>query len=307
MYDMDEHIEYPDVPDPFREVQQTLDAFVAINYETARSANIGINPASQDMLVYYQGRIIDIIRNNPPLESVPKYFRDGRQDYLWYSDFYDDITKDVYHKYRIFAKPVNEITTANYAEELAKIDLPYFTELVNLISLERLLPDYQSIEYDLKDINTPPESTEATLQESISEPKQRLPAKRSYEPKLTDKQYRKIAECIESIELFRNKIKVSQFKQLFTGKLSDPLQVANQKSLVYLLDQLSENKYIKKAWISVADKNRDFISFRTDGNKRRYGAEPHFINMQQFLNNRNRNKREYIEGLIEIDELIEEL
>lgn len=300
-------MEYPDVPDPFREVQQTLDAFVAINYETARSANIGIDPASQDMLVYYQGRIIDIIRNNPPLESVPKYFHDGRQDYLWYSNFYDDITKDVYHKYRIFAQPKNEITTANYTEELAKIDLPYFTELVNLISLKRLLADYQNAEYESKDINTPSEQTEASSPEQIPESKQRLSSKRSYEPKLTDKQYRLIAECIESIELFRNKIKVSQLKQLFTGKLSDPLQVANQKSLVYLLDQLSENKYIKKAWISVADKNHDFISFRTDGNKRRYGAEPHFITMQQFLNNRNRNKREYIEGLIEIDELIEEL
>ena len=77
--------------------------------------------------------------------------------------------------------------------------------------------------------------------------------------------------------------------------------------MVYLLDQLSEHKYIKAQWVSVADGNKDFISFRTEGNKERYGDNKHYIGMQQLLNCRNRNKREQIFGLEDIDTLIEKL
>ena len=59
--------------------------------------------------------------------------------------------------------------------------------------------------------------------------------------------------------------------------------------------------------MSVADGNKDFISFRTKGNKERYGDEDHYINMGQLNNNRNKNKRELIFGLENIDDLIEEL
>lgn len=83
--------------------------------------------------------------------------------------------------------------------------------------------------------------------------------------------------------------------------------MTNQKSLVYLFDRLSEHKYIKKEWISVADGNKDFVSFRTEGNKERYGDNTHYINMQQLLNCRNRNKKERITGLEDIHNLIDEL
>ncbi len=107
--------------------------------------------------------------------------------------------------------------------------------------------------------------------------------------------------------MFRSKIKISELKKLLSGKLPEPLQVTNQKTLVYLLDQLSEHKYIKDKWVSVGDGNKDFISFRTEGNKERYGDNKHYIGMQQLLNCRNRNKREQIFGLENIDTLIDEL
>ncbi len=129
--------------------------------------------------------------------------------------------------------------------------------------------------------------------------------KRSYEPKLTDKQYALLAECIETIKLFRRRVKVTELKKLLKGKLPEPLQITNQKSLVYLLDLLKENKYIKETWMSVAEGNKDFISFRSEGNERRYGSEPHFITMQQFLNNRRRSQREAIYGLDAIEDTID--
>lgn len=324
MFDYDDDIEYMDFSEEgFQEVQKCLNYFVTVNYETALGLLYRMKPTPEDITLY-KGKVLDIIRHNPPLESIPRYFRDGREDYLWYSDFYDDITKEVYQHYRTFTAPAVEITPANYVEELAKIELPYFRELIDLISLEKLCMLYES--------NQPSNETEADMEEEVDiytdaetgkediadisqeleaggqiKPAQseRKPKKRSYEPKLNGKQYTLLAECVEDIKLFRRKVKTSELKKLLKGKLTEALEVTNQKSLVYLLNLLSENKYIKDTWMSVADGNRDFLSFRTEGNKQRYGNEPHYITMQQLLNCRNRNRRESIVGLVEIEEMID--
>lgn len=324
MFWFEDEIEYTDFSEEgFRDVQQCLDRFVGVNYGTALGMLFALKPAPEDITLY-KGKVLDIIRHNPPLESVPRYFRDGREDYLWYSDFYDNITKEVYQRYRMFAAPVVKITPANYAEELAKIDLPYFRELVDLVSLEKLCMLHKGnqpsnkaeadtekkIDIDF-DGDTGKEENVDMSQETVSgeqtEPSQPTwqAKKRSYEPKLDSKQYTLLAGCVEEIKLFRRKVKIDELKKLLKGKLTEPLEVTNQKSLVYLLDQLSENKYIKDTWMSVADGNKDFLSFRTEGNKQRYGDKPHFITMQQLLNNRNRNKRESIRGLVEIEEMID--
>ena len=310
MYDFDEQIEGTNIPEEFQAVGESINNFVQVNYATAAI------PTSED-ITYYKGRISDIIRNNPPLKSIPKYLRDGREDYLWYSDFYDDISKDDYRSYQAFTISTNEIIPANYTRELAKIDLPYFKELIDLISLERLCMDYEEktvkTESEIKPSDKELPEGESVPQETESEitikPKQvrKQQPKRSYEPKLNNKQYALLTECIERIRLFRSPLKVTELKRLFKGKLTEPLQVANQKSLVYFFDQLSENKYIKETWMSVTDGNKDFISFRTKGNEERYGSEPHYITMQQLLNCRNRNKRESIFGLVEIEEMIDAL
>ncbi len=316
MYEFDDDIEQTDVPEEFRAVAESIRRFVDINYETARTMTTYMKVAPAD-IAQYKGKVLDIIRNNPPLASVPRYFRDGREDYLWYSDFYDEVTKEVYHAYRKFVNPINEITPGNYAEELAKIDLPYFKELINLVSLERLCLDYEKkksnaiteikVTDEINQVEEKLPTEEISVAES-PEPKpnsKRLLGKRSYEPKLTDKQYALLAECIETIKLFRRRVKVTELKKLLKGKLPEPLQITNQKSLVYLLDLLKENKYIKETWMSVAEGNKDFISFRSEGNERRYGSEPHFITMQQFLNNRRRSQREAIYGLDAIEDTID--
>lgn len=311
MYDFDEQIEGTNIPEEFQTIGESINNFVRVNYATATI------PTSED-ITYYKGRISDIIRNNPPLKSIPKYLRDGREDYLWYRDFYDDISKDDYRSYQAFTIPVNEITPANYAGELAKIDLPYFKELIDLISLERLCMDYEEkiakakpeikpSNKDLPEEESVPQEIEVEIATKPKQARRQEKPKRSYEPKLNNKQYSLLVECIERIRLFRSPLKVTELKRRLKGKLTEPLQVANQKSLVYFFDQLSENKYIKETWMSVTDGNEDFISFRTKGNEERYGSEPHYITMQQLLNCRNRNKRESIFGLVQIEETIEEL
>ena len=308
MYTGEQDIEATDVLESFQVVQQSLNDFVAINYETAL-ALVSQPQLTEAEILHYKSKVLDIIRNNPPLASLPKYLRDDREDYLWYSDFYDEISKNTYHQYRTFIKPIATITSSNYTTELSKIDLPYFRELVDLVSLERLCIKYEKLlpkpKVEVIQEKTPIQETIIVKEvEAIVKPKS---TKRSYQPKLSKEQYALLADCIEAIKLFRSKIKVSELKKLLSGKLSEPLQVTNQKTLVYLLDQLSEHKYIKNTWVSVTDGNKDFISFRTEGNKERYGDNKHYIGMQQLLNCRNRNKREQIFGLENIDTLIEKL
>ncbi len=309
MYTGEQDIDYDsNVPEVFRAVQQSLNDFVVINYETALGL-VSQPQLTETEILHYKSKVLDIIRNNPPLASLPKYLRDEREDYLWYSDFYDEISKDTYHQYRTFIKPINTITPSNYTTELSKIDLPYFRELVDLVSLELLCIKYEKLlpkpKVEVIQEKTPiQETTIAKETKATVKPKS---TKRSYQPKLSKEQYALLADCIESIKLFRSKIKVSELKKLLSGKLPESLQVTNQKTLVYLLDQLSEHKHIKIQWVSVADGNKDFISFRTEGNKERYGDNKHYIGMQQLLNCRNRNKREQIFGLENIDTLIDEL
>ena len=311
MYDFDEQIEGTNIPEEFQAVGESINSFVQVNYATAAI------PTSED-IAYYKGRISDIIRNNPPLKSIPKYLRDGREDYLWYSDFYDDISKDDYRSYQAFTISTNEITSANYTGELAKIDLPYFKELIDLISLERLCMDYEEktakakpeitpSDKDLPEEESVPQEVEVEIATKPKQARRQEKPKRSYEPKLNNKQYALLTECIERIRLFRSPLKVTELKRLLKGKLTEPLQVTNQKSLVYLLEQLKQHKYIKEKWISVAGGNKDFISFRTEGNKQRYGDKIHYITAQQFQNNLARCKKEYVHGLIQIEEMIEEL
>lgn len=297
-------------PESYQYLQALLDRFVAVNYETALGA---IKYASEINAEYCRGQIMDIIRNNPPLATVPKYLHDGRPNYLWYSDFYFDVEREVSIRYGQYTVPDIKITTANYKTELEKIDLPYFKELVNLVSLERLCEaaEKQNAVIADKSISEEP-APEDVVEQSAEEPQPEQPAekpksKRSYEPKLSYEQYSLLAGCIEKIKLFRRPVTVTQLKKLFNGRLTEPLQVMNQLPFVYLLDRMRDAKYIKRAWMTVSVENEDFISFRTPGQELRYGPGPHYLNMKQLTSRRTDSKHCYIDGGDEIDDAIEQM
>lgn len=156
-------------------------------------------------LIHYKSKIQDIIRNNPPLLSILRYYRDGREDYLWYSDFYDDITKEAYHQYRTFIPPTSKITPTNYTEEMAKINLPYFGALVDLISLERFCLEHEKHFPVIQEENIQEE--QPIKEEPITETTNTKISKRTYEPKFHKEQYSLLAEYIEKIKVFRNRVK----------------------------------------------------------------------------------------------------
>ncbi len=288
------------VPQAYQDVQRLLDQFVSVGYDTAYNAlRSHSNPDNED---YLREQIVTILRDNPPLATVPKSLRDGRENYLWYSDFYDDAGKEVFRRYGQFSAPAVKITPANYAEELGKTSLPYFAELVNLVSLEKL---YMEIEARMARTGSKSVPEDITEQSQPDTPIEKSQSKRSYEPKLNSEQYSLLAECIESIKLFRRPMPVAELKKLLKGKLAEPIQVANQNSLTYLFDKLGECGLIREKWIAVAVSNRDFLSFRRGKNIDRYGNEPHYISMQQFSNCRNSNRITGFKDLLPIDDAME--
>ena len=308
------------IPEPYQWAQATLDRFVEINYDAALDA-VRLHSKELDA-GHIRQQMVDIIRNNPPLKTVPIYFRDGRANYLWYSDFYDDAGKDVFLKqYGKFVAPEVAITPASYTIELAKIDLPYFKSLVDLVSLVRLKQEAERLERkkvviaqvvepaELAEVIEPegaePEEVKPKAEPEPSTPEEQPIVKQSYDPKLTNEQYALLAKCIERIKLFRRPARVPELKKLFAGKLTEPIQVNNQLPLVYLLDRLRDAKLIKRAWMTTAVENRDFISFRTEGLERRYGPGPHYLTMDQLTSRRRDSKHNYITGGDEIEDTIE--
>jgi hypothetical protein len=192
------------------------------------------------------------------------------------------------------------------SKKVAIIPTPEPTETVepgSVAQIEEVKPvdEPEPTQSPLKPQPTPEPEPEPPTPEEQSAPK------RSYEPKLSNEQYALLAKCVEQIKLFRRPASVAKLKKLFAGKLAEPLQVMNQLPLVYLLDEMRKAGYIKRAWMTTAFKNRDFISFRTEGLERRYGPGPHYLTMDQYKSRRNDTKHKYIDGGNEIDDMIESM
>lgn len=328
------------MPQGYRDAQRMLDSFVEINYETALDAvrlHAGVIDAG-----HIRQQTVDIIRNNPPLQTVPAYFRDGRENYLWYSDFYDDVPKDVFRQYGRFVAPDIKITPANYATELAKIDLPYFRELVDLVSLEKLykasdankpapaskpIPKKESIPAEVSapvvaaDIANDIRQVEVTIPAAGPKELPSKPAKadpkmsskldkakiRSYEPKMNPNQYALLVKCLNRFEVFRMNITVTVLRELLEGRQAHLLQITNQRTFTYIFDELAKKKLIRKAWIVVSEHNRNFASGPRRGSGETQDKELHYITGQQFSNSRIANKFKYVEDMDDIDVFIRQI
>lgn len=256
---MDEINEHNHIPDSLKLVQQALDSFVEINYQTAIAMAVQYDSPSE-LVSHLKGKRFDIIRNNPLLDTVVLYYGDGREHYLWYSDLYDDISKEAFKAYNSFKGIAGEVNYNNYTEVLATVELVYFKDIVELISIERLLTTIEPQLADKKQATPKGKPLDKAQTATKDEPKI---VKRSYKCKLSKEQYKLLVACVEKITLFRRPVKAREMKQLFQGELDGSLEVTNQKTLVYLLDMLRDKGYIADKWISIASRNQDFTSFST--------------------------------------------
>ena len=72
MYNGEQDIDYDsNVPEVFRVVQQSLNDFVAINYETALGL-VSQPQLTEAEILHYKSKVLDIIRNNPPLATTKR-------------------------------------------------------------------------------------------------------------------------------------------------------------------------------------------------------------------------------------------
>ena len=293
------------VPQPFQDVQKLLDQFAVVGYDATYNALQ--SHSGSDNADYLRNRIVTILRDNPPFATIPKSFRDGQENYLWYSDFYDDAGKDVFRKYNQFSAPAVKITPTNYAEELNKVGLPYFEELVNLISLEKL---YMEVEARLSRTKNQlaPSSEPVEEVKPVAEPKptslqrRRLSSPtRSYEPMMSGEQLSLLAECINTLGVFVEAATEQHLAGLLAGKQPRLFHITNQKQFTYLFDNLRDGGYITKTWIAVAGYNCDFAS----SPQGLADDSLHFITSQQFTNCRRANRSQAILGMNTIDEMME--
>ena len=200
------------------------------------------------------------------------------------------------------------ITPANYVQELGKVDLPYFKELVKLVCLMKLVSYIEARQPKkaasipvLTPFPAPPIVEEPTPNKITVAPQKAL---RSYEPKLTQTQYALLAKCFNRFEVFRRNVNASVLRELFEGKESHVLQVTNQRTLTYILDELVKEGLIRKAWIAVAKDNGNFISGPRRGVETAIASNPHYITAQQFSNCRNANQYKFVEDMDDINEAI---
>ena len=188
------------IPEGHLAAQRMLDAFVDVAYD-AIYPNISIYTTAENEsnLLEYKRQVIKLISDNPPLQTVPAYFKNGRENYLWYSDFLDNVGREVLMSYNAFMPPVDKITPANYAKRLAEINLPYFRELVELVGLLKMIGHIESrlpvlndnVDEDLTQIHAEPEPAQPVIDiqpetyETVSATQNIQQAKLACEPKHT--------------------------------------------------------------------------------------------------------------------------
>lgn len=93
--------------------------------------------------------------------------------------------------------------------------MPYFRELVDLVSLEKLCTKYAKL-ISVSKGNITQEKLATPKKDVVNEIKPKI-TKRSYQTKLNNEQYKLLADCIETIKLFRSKNKSFRTQKTIIG------------------------------------------------------------------------------------------
>jgi len=82
----------------------------------------------------------------------------------------------------------------------------------------------------------------------------------SFEPALTGEQLDILVKCCNDIQMFTRDIESYEIQDILSCSHRKPLQVNVNKYLTVLFNKLREHKLICKTWMSVAEKQKCFIS-----------------------------------------------
>lgn len=228
-------------------IQVLFDSFVAIRSKqladliTVESLHNKKSPDT-DWLKEY---VLGILVKNDNLYTVADYVRKGSTEYYWYSDFLDNLDREGKKKYYFFDTSPITVTKSGYDKILASVDLPYFPEVVELVSALNAIKMLEPKE------RPEPESA-----------KEEPETKPTFKSTLNPVQLEKLTEIINEVKLFKNCIATKELAELLSGDRKKKLQTTSTKLLYYLFEKLSEGKYIALDWWDIFLRNAILISSR---------------------------------------------
>lgn len=229
-----------------KHVQALFDCFVTIRSEQLedliRAENFRNNvlPDAEWLKQY----VLEILVKNDNLYTVAEYVRQGSDEYYWYSDFLDGLEREDKKKYYFYDASTITVSKSNFDKTLRSIDLPFFGEIVELVSALKAVERFE------------PEKSEETDLHKAQE------SKLSFKSALTSAQIDKLAETINVVKLFEGNLTAEELAQLLSGDRKEKLQTTSTKLLFYLFQRLSDNKYIVLEWWDIFLKNAILISAR---------------------------------------------
>lgn len=217
------------------QMQTLFDKCVAVRFDTLRQLvdeQLARGQRAEQLLQGFNTLMITILTDNFLLYELAQYAIQGETEYYFLSDFLDSLSRDDKKRYSFF--DVENGSTA---------DLPYFQEIVELVSTIQIINRLQPKE-------------DRAIEIAATEKEQT----QTFGAKISGKQFTILAQAINEAGLFTVPITVGRIENLLDCKIAEPLQVSNLKLLVYLFEELSDHKLIANQWQKVVVANKLFLS-----------------------------------------------
>lgn len=217
------------------QMQALFDRCVAVRFDTLRQLvdeQLARGQRAEQLLQGFNTLMITVLTDNFLLYGLAQYAIQGETKYYFLSDFLDSLSREDKKKYSFFD-----------VENGSPADLPYFQEIVELVSTIQIINRLQPKEIKVVEIKA------AEIEQ-----------KQTFDAKINGKQLAILVQAINEAGLFAAPITAGELENLFDSKITEPLQVSNLKLLVYLFEELSNHKLITRQWQRVVVTNKLFLS-----------------------------------------------
>lgn len=198
-----------------------------------------------------------LLLQNPILHTLSRFIETG--DFLWKSTFIEELSSLEKRKYASF-----DTLTFNakaYMENPTRYDeaLPYLSAVIayGVLSnysgyLKSLIPVWKRVGAE-NPVPVAAQTPETTL--TTNEPQ-------DLEANFDEEQIEAIADCLNSLNIFKTPVSVQTMGDIFSCKLKEPLQINRNKNklLAYFFSALNNRSFITREWQSVCAKRRLFLS-----------------------------------------------